>query len=73
MSVEQEKEPLNSDPKRIIVQYHKSSYDITDFAKKHPGGKKILLENNGKDIEKLMIDNDHSDHAYKLLEKYKIN
>lgn len=58
---------------KIIVNYKNSSYDITTFIKKHPGGKKYLIENNGKDIEQLMIDNDHSHHAYKLLDKYKIN
>lgn len=57
---------------KIIVKYKGSQYDITNFVKKHPGGKKILLENNGQDIEQMMIDNEHSMHAYELLEKYKI-
>lgn len=55
---------------KIIVQFKDSQYDITNFAKKHPGGKTVLMENNGKDIEKLMIENEHSENAYKLLEKY---
>ena len=65
-----------SDPKtqnKIIVKFKESEYDLTDFAKKHPGGKKIILENNGNNIEQLMTENDHSSHAYKLLEKYKIS
>ena len=59
-----------TDKNKIIVQFKGSQYDITNFAKKHPGGKNILIENNGNDIEKLMIENDHSKNAYKLLEKY---
>lgn len=55
---------------KIIVQFRGSQYDITNFAKKHPGGKIVLVENNGKDIEKLMMENEHSENAYKLLEKY---
>lgn len=63
----------NMIPEKIIVTFRGSLYDITNFVKKHPGGKNILLENNGKDIEYLMIGNGHSDYAYKLLEKYKID
>lgn len=58
---------------RIVVTYQNSEYDITEFAKRHPGGKSILNENNGKDIEKLMLKAEHSDRAYKILEKYKIS
>ncbi len=57
----------------VIVTYKGGTYDISDFAKKHPGGKKILFENNGNDIEKLMAANEHSEHAYQLLQKYKID
>lgn len=58
---------------KVIVTYKGSTYNISDFVRKHPGGKKVLLENNGKDVEKLMLENEHSEHAYQLLEKYKIN
>lgn len=58
---------------KIIVKFRGSDYDITDFIKRHPGGKSILIKNNGNDIEQLMLKNEHSDRAYKLLEKYKIN
>src|SRR5437016_1400513 len=52
---------------RVIVTFKDATYDITDFVRKHPGGKEVLLENNGKDIEKLMLDIGHSEHAYKTL------
>lgn len=58
---------------RIIVTYKNDKYDITDFIKRHPGGKDVLIKNNGKDIEQLMIVNEHSEHAYNLLRKYKIS
>jgi cytochrome b involved in lipid metabolism len=61
-----------SDSSRIIVTYKGSKYDITDFVSKHPGGKTVLIENKGKDVEKLMADNDHSANAYKILNDYKI-
>lgn len=57
-------------PEKVIVGYKNQTYDITDFVKKHPGGKHVLLENNGKDVEQLMIENEHSSNAYKTLEKY---
>lgn len=66
---EQSKPPLIE---KNIVTYKGSQYDITDFIRKHPGGKAILIQNNGKDIEQLMLENEHSAHAYELLEKYKI-
>ena len=58
---------------KVIVTFKGSEYDITNFIKRHPGGKQILLDNNGKDIEELMLANEHSSHAYQLLERYKIN
>ena len=61
--------PIN---KKIIVTFQGSKYDVTNFAKKHPGGKTVLVENNGKDIEQLMAENGHSDNAYKTLQKFKI-
>lgn len=57
----------------VIVTYKGNQYNITDFIKRHPGGRKVLIENNGKDIEQLMIERGHSAHAYGLLEKYRIN
>lgn len=57
-------------PQKIIVWYKEKEYDITNFVRKHPGGKQVLLENNGKDIGNLMIENDHSSNAYNILEKY---
>lgn len=57
----------------IVVAYRGAMYDITAFAKKHPGGKSVLIDNNGNNIEQLMSAVGHSAHAYKLLEKYKIS
>ena len=62
----------NSKKERIIITYKGGNYDITDFIKKHPGGKEVLKENNGKNIEQQMLDAGHSDNAYNIIEKYKI-
>jgi len=58
---------------KIVVYYQGNSYDITKFIKKHPGGSDLLIQNADKDIEQLMLDNGHSECAYKILNKYKIN
>ena len=58
---------------KVVIKFKNNQYDITDFIKKHPGGKQVLFENNGNDVEKIMIENEHSDYAYKVLEKFKIN
>lgn len=68
----EEKITKQIDQDRIIVKFKDSRYDITNFAKKHPGGKTVLIENNGNDVENLMMEYGHSENAYKLLEKYKL-
>lgn len=57
---------------KIIVTFKGDRYDITDFVNKHPGGKHVLIENNGRDIEELMLENEHSPAAYAKLAQYKI-
>lgn len=59
-------------PEKIVVQYRAHDYDLTKFAIRHPGGKKVLLDSKGLDIEALMIENNHSKHAYRMLEKYRV-
>lgn len=61
------------DENRIILKYKNADYDVTDFLKKHPGGSSVLIKNNNKDIDQLMVDNNHSKAAYTILEKYKVN
>jgi len=60
-------------PPKVIVSYKGSQYDITNFVKFHPGGKQVLLDNSGVDIEQLMAEVGHSKHAYDTLEKYRMN
>jgi len=54
----------------VIVTFKGNSYDVSDFVMHHPGGKGVLLKNNGKDVEQLMLANQHSEHAYEELAKY---
>lgn len=58
---------------KVVVAFQGSRYDITDFVKYHPGGKDVLLEHNGRDVEQPMLDNKHSVHAYERLKSYKID
>lgn len=58
------------DEPQVIVEFQGRKYDITSFLKKHPGGAAILREMNGKDIESAMLENEHSNKAYQILERY---
>ncbi|RCI06724.1 fatty acid alpha-hydroxylase [Rhizopus stolonifer] len=59
----------------LWVIFNDRVYDITEFAKDHPGGDDILLKYAGKDITKVMSDidmHDHSQAAFDMLEDYLI-
>jgi cytochrome b involved in lipid metabolism len=70
--LDQEKKSFPAISEKMIVKFRGDEYDISDFINKHPGGKKILIDNNGNDVEKLMADSEHSKHAYETLSRYKI-
>lgn len=59
-------------PEKIIVTFKEATYDVTDFVDEHPGGRDILVKKNGKDVEQCMRENEHSDNAYNILDKYRI-
>ncbi|KAI0314161.1 fatty acid-2 hydroxylase [Amylostereum chailletii] len=47
-------------------------YDVTNFARDHPGGEEYILKFAGKDVEEAMTDVDehvHSDSAYDMLQE----
>jgi 4-hydroxysphinganine ceramide fatty acyl 2-hydroxylase len=47
-------------------------FDITDFLEDHPGGGDLILEYGGKDVTKILKDEDshtHSESAYEILEE----
>ena len=46
-------------------------FDVTDFVDSHPGGAELVLEYGGKDVTKILKDQDshtHSEAAYEVLE-----
>ena len=48
-------------------------FDVTDFAGRHPGGERPLLNNVGRDVTALMTrasPHRHSSNAYKIMEAY---
>lgn len=55
----------------FVVYYKDEKYNIADFINLHPGGKKILLEQENKDITQLFDNIKHSKKAIKLLDKMK--
>lgn len=54
---------------KIIVYFEGNKYDLTRFAKRHPGGRDALLQYNGKDVAEILEETGHSHNAYKILEK----
>jgi sulfite oxidase len=60
--------------KKVWVTYGDSVYDLTAFARSHPGGSEKLLMASGGPIEPFweMYPFHKSEIVYKLLEKYKI-
>ncbi|KAI8089129.1 uncharacterized protein BX664DRAFT_332253 [Halteromyces radiatus] len=53
--------------------YKGKVYDVTPFAKDHPGGQDIFLQFAGADVSSILSDisvHEHSDSAYDLLEEY---
>jgi len=50
-------------------------YNVTPFLQDHPGGDDLILQYGGKDVENIMkdlIEHEHSDSAYDMLEEYAI-
>ncbi len=39
--------------KKIYIMYKDSVYDCTNYLDKHPGGKQILVQANGKIVDKV--------------------
>jgi uncharacterized protein YneF (UPF0154 family) len=64
--------PIARKMSKVLINFKGGAYNITDFVKRHPGGKNVLTDNIDKDIEQLMLENQHSQHAYKILETYKV-
>lgn len=57
---------------KLIVEFKNSSYDLTSFIFKHPGGVTTLSKNSDRNIEKAFYATDHSKAAEHLLNEYKI-
>ncbi len=58
---------MSKETEKVIVTFKDQSYDITEFLQHHPGGKEVLLEQNGKNVEEVMKEVGHSPDAYELL------
>jgi len=54
---------------KLIVSWKGNVLDLTEYKHIHPGGKEILEDHNGKDIDKEFEEIGHSLKAYKILEK----
>lgn len=57
------------------VIYKDKVYNVTEFILDHPGGDDLILDYAGKDVTIVMkdvLEHDHSDAAYEILEEYLI-
>ena len=60
---------------RLCIINSGKAYDVTEFADRHPGGRKLLENHVGQDVTELMQNHEnhkHSNSAYKILDKYYI-
>lgn len=56
--------------KSCYVSAGHNVYDVTDFLDSHPGGPELILEYGGKDVARILKDEDshaHSESAYEML------
>lgn len=54
-----------------VTLYNRKVYDVTAFLEEHPAGADIILEYAGKDITKILADEEshvHSESAYEMLD-----
>lgn len=63
----------NLNDEKLIVKYRDDNYDITEFARKHPGGANTLIGYNRKNIDKIFESVEHSPSAEYLLNDFKLN
>jgi 4-hydroxysphinganine ceramide fatty acyl 2-hydroxylase len=67
--------------KPLLVELKSKLFDVSAFAKRHPGGERVLREAAGGDVLKYMsgeegllgLRHEHSRAAYEILEKYAID
>jgi len=69
------------DEKPLIVEWQGRYYDVAKFAKRHPGGEKVLRKVAGEDIASYLsgsrrllgVKHEHSPAALRILDKYAID
>jgi cytochrome b involved in lipid metabolism len=57
---------------RVLVIIEDGVYDLTSFAREHPGGEEIVLSFAGRDASSAFESVGHSTRAHVLKEKYKV-
>jgi cytochrome b involved in lipid metabolism len=65
--------PPSPEQEAILFTYKGEQYNATKFLSSHPGGKRLLLENNNSDITEKFDDAGHSERAGRILLRYKVD
>lgn len=58
---------------KFLVNYQNQSYDIREFLRYHPGGKKVLNHYENRSLDKALDENPHSKAALHLLQEFTLN
>ena len=70
----------NKHVKPLLVELNGRLFDVAQFASQHPGGEKVLRQLAGEKVDEYMrgekrilgVKHEHSEAAYKMLEKYDV-
>ncbi|XP_026668276.1 dihydroceramide fatty acyl 2-hydroxylase FAH2 [Ceratina calcarata] len=65
-----EQSTANGTANKFLVNYQNKSYDIHEFLRYHPGGKKILNHYENRSLDKAFDENPHSKAALHLLQEF---
>ena len=57
------------DAKRATIKYEGIEYDCTEYLDLHPGGRKILEMQLGRDIDESFRIAGHSEHAIRIMKE----
>nr|XP_034174368.1 fatty acid 2-hydroxylase isoform X1 [Osmia lignaria] len=68
-----EKETTENEEEKFLVSYQKQYYNIRNFLRYHPGGKKVFDYFKNQSLDNAFNNNPHSKGAFHLFEDFKLN
>lgn len=68
-----EEKPIVGKEEKFLINYRARFYDICDFLKYHPGGRKVFCSFKDRSLDKAFDQNPHSKAAFHLLEDFTVD